>query len=299
MKKVITTLSLIAFAIGLQAQTVTIGTGTRVDSNLGLSAPISIFYGYSISQQLYTATEIGQPMTIKTIQFYLKPSTANVYDKTGQIDIWMGHTTQNALQASTATGAQWIPIAQQTKVLTSGSMSVSNDIATFTLNTPFVYNGTDNLIITVDENTTGNNGNSHPFYQTEDGPNIVTFVNRSDTTNPDPSNPPTTYGSTTSTDQVQSKVYKAILTLSSNVLSTSEISTEKDFKIFKSDNGSSLTILSGNAINNVELYDAKGGIVSNSKLIDKSLAIEHLPAGVYTVKVNFKDGKTAVKKFVK
>lgn len=290
-----------AFQTGfITAQTVTIGSGTRVDSNVGLSAPISIYYGYSLSQQLYTASEIGGPMTIKTLQFYLKPSSQNVFDNSDdQIDIWIGHTPLNGFPASTATGPGWIPVSQQQHSLVNGSFTVSNDIVTFVLDTPFVYNGTDNLVITVDANEPGHNGATHPFYQTTDQADFVTLINRNDTVNPDPANPPMAYGSPTATTDVQAKLYKAIITMSSNILSVSDVQRSNEFQIFPNPATDYIDVLAGKEIKTVEIFDAKGSKVWEGKLINKSVDIRRLTSGTYMVKVNFKDGESTTKKIIK
>ncbi|PWH84946.1 fibronectin type III domain-containing protein, partial [Brumimicrobium oceani] len=65
-------------------------------------------------------------------------------------------------------------------------ISVVADQVTITFTTPFVYNGTDNLIVAVDENGSGYDGNSDEFLCSSVSSNRA-LTYRSDSNNPDPS----------------------------------------------------------------------------------------------------------------
>lgn len=297
------TLSLLSFcAAGLLfAQQVTIGSGTRTDSNIGLSTPISIYYGYSLTQQIYLASEIGGPMSIQQLKFYVSnpPSSLN---NTGQVDVWLGHTDVSAFQnVVSPTGAAWIPVAQQQRVMTTGNVTYSGNEITITLDTPFSYNGTQNLVITVDENKPGDDGNSYPFYQTVDYPGDMTLINRSDSANPDPSNPPTNYTGPSSfaTTEVQGKKYKAILTLIGQNLGVSETKTIGDVTIAPNPSSDFVTITSKLTINSVDIFDANGRKVNTPGISNGQIDIRNLAAGVYMLNLNFKEGFTTSKKIIK
>lgn len=297
-----TLLSIMLLSVGLYNAQVTIGTGTRVDTNGGLSTPISIYYGYSLSQQIYLASEIGGPLNITELKFYVQNAPTSL-SNTGSVDVWLGHTTQSGFQNTVSTtGAGWIPVSQQQKLLTSGSLSLSGNVITITLSSPFAYNGTDNLIITVDENIAGNNGSSSSFYQTVDSANDMTILNRNDSANPDPTNPPTNYTgpTSTSTSQVQSKKYKAILTLISQNLGVVEAKTVGDATVSPNPTTDFVTIKSKLNVNSVDVFDLNGRIVLNSTtLINDQIDLRELSAGIYILKINYKEGVTSTKKIIK
>ena len=299
MKKKLLFISLLAASFSYSQ--VTIGSGTRVDTNVGLSSPISIYYGYSLSQQLYLANEIGGPMMIQQLKFYTKtaPSALN---NTGEIDVWIGHTALNGFQNTVSpTGAGWIPIAQQQKSLTSGSVSINGNEITLILDTPFSYNGTDNLVITVDENLPGDDGSNYPFYQTTDYTGDMTLINRNDDVNPDPANPPMNYTgpSSTSTTQAQSKKYKPILTLIGQNLGVAEVKTIGDAEVSPNPASDFVTITSKRSVNSVDILDLNGRRMNNSGLMDNKIDVSNLSSGIYFLRINFKDGLSTTKKIIK
>jgi hypothetical protein len=136
---------------------VTIGTGF---SNLNL--PIFPWYDYSYTQQIYRATEIGRGGTIFYISFF--------YNGVGNLDnsrdwrIWMGHTNQNTFDGTASTN--WITITSQTLVYDAPipSTAANPGWITIPLTNPFVYNGTENLLITVSERTLGNSVDNLRFF---------------------------------------------------------------------------------------------------------------------------------------
>ncbi|MBO7133722.1 MAG: choice-of-anchor J domain-containing protein [Bacteroidales bacterium] len=118
----------------------TIGTGTSADNRV----PINTYYNYFTTQSLYTASEInaaiGSNNLINSLSFY-----HNEYSATYSISIYLAHTTQTALSASSA-------VTSATLVYSGSSITVGGNAAgwqTFDLDTPFEYNGTDNLFVIV------------------------------------------------------------------------------------------------------------------------------------------------------
>ena len=163
-----------------------VGTGTITQSNV----PINAWYGYNYSQQIYTAAEIGVGGTITGIQFYY--SSGGTTNATSW-DVYIGHTTQTSFSGNTS----WIPLASMTNVF-NGEVTypAAGNWMTITLDTPFVYNGTDNLVVAVDENTTGFSSATYWRYTTTASARAIYY--RNDTTNPDPAAPPSANGTTSS-----------------------------------------------------------------------------------------------------
>ncbi|MFC7346180.1 T9SS type A sorting domain-containing protein [Chryseobacterium zhengzhouense] len=301
MKK--TLLSFAILAANLFYSQVTIGTGTKVDSNVGLSTPISIYYGYSLTQQIYLASEIGPAMTIQKLKFYVQNPITSL-DNTGQIDVWIGHTNSTGFQnVISPTGAAWIPVSQQQKVLTTGTLTYNGNEVTITLTTPFAYNGTQNIVITVDENKSGDDGSSYPFYQTVDYASDVSLINRSDYANPDPLNPPTNYtgpNSTTSTTEVQGKKYKAILTLIPQNLGVADARTVGDASITPNPASDFITIKTKLTVDSIDILDMNGRkVVKNITLNNDRIDIRQLSVGIYMLKINYKEGLSTTKKIIK
>ena len=120
-----------------QAQTtVEIGDGTTA----GYYTPIGTLYNYSITEQLYTAEEIGMAGTISSISFNYAVATAKDFP----IEVYM----QNVDAADLSTG---ISLADAELVF-EGTLSVTEaGWVTIDLDTPFAYDGTSNLLIGVNK----------------------------------------------------------------------------------------------------------------------------------------------------
>ena len=122
---------------GAWAQTtVTIGDGTSA----GYYTPIGTYYNYSITEQLYTADEIGMAGTITSISFYYAYSA----EKGFPITVYMANVDADDL----STG---ISLAGADQVF-DGTLSVTGaGWVTIDLDSPFAYNGTSNLLIGINK----------------------------------------------------------------------------------------------------------------------------------------------------
>jgi M6 family metalloprotease-like protein len=159
----------------------TLGTGTVI----GQSLPIEPYYGYTYSQSIYLQSEINQPNKLisKVAWYYNGNSTW-----TDALQIYMGHTALTAF----ANTSSWIPLSELTLVYNGNiAAPAAAGWIELTLNTPFAYNNSQNLVIAVDENTNGYHSNSDEFYLTVT-PTARSLVYYNDYTNPSPAAPPTT-----------------------------------------------------------------------------------------------------------
>ena len=131
---------LLAFIGVAKADVVELGGGsTSTNSYL----PTYEFYNYSLTQQIYTADEIGTAGTINSIAFYTASSASRT------LQVYLVHTTKTAFSSST----DW-EVPTSADMVYSGSVTyTSGGWNTLTLSTPFEYNGTDNLCLIVDDNT--------------------------------------------------------------------------------------------------------------------------------------------------
>ncbi len=164
MKKNYILLFFIAFFLSLSFQAqVVVGEGTVVNEEM----PIEPYYKFSYSQVIYLANEINASGSITGLKYSANAETdlAN----SDYWDIWIGHTSLSSH------GAQFVDISELTQVF-SGNVTIANQVVSITLDTPFEYNGTDNLMVAVNETSNVNDAydsSTHDFYCT-----ATTGVNR-------------------------------------------------------------------------------------------------------------------------
>ncbi|MDR6966717.1 arginine repressor [Flavobacterium arsenatis] len=147
-------------SFGLHAQ-VPIGTGT--DQNQAV--PFEPNYNYGYAQTIYLAEEINAQGSITSLEWYFSGET-NLANQ--NITVYIGHTPKSSF----ATISDWVLPTNLTEVHT-GSLNIGEGWFTIDFNTPFAYNGTDNLVIAVKEDVDGADSHNDNFY------NTAVFNNRS------------------------------------------------------------------------------------------------------------------------
>ena len=104
--------------------------------------PSYSLYNYSLTQQIYTPAEIGCSGTINGISFYSGGST------TRNLDIYMLHGKTSDFESG---GAYSVTASD---LVFSGDVTwVAGGWTSITLDTPFAYNGSDNLVLVVNDKT--------------------------------------------------------------------------------------------------------------------------------------------------
>lgn len=125
---------------------------------------------YAVSQQIYTAAEIGQAGTIATIEFlsdvWGDPITRNV-------DVYMVHTNKTAFESN----SDWISVSENDKVF-SGSVEFYS-WTTIILSIPFSYNTSNGNLAIIVHDKTGEAANSTPFGCFDTESNQALFVSGS------------------------------------------------------------------------------------------------------------------------
>ena len=155
---------------------VCIGSGTATNGYL----PTYTYYNYSLTQQIYTAAEIGGAGAIMSIDFY---STAT--ERTRNLDIYMVMTDK----ASFASNTDYIAVTASDLVYSGNVTFVQNDWTTIQLNTPFAYaDDTQNVALIVHDKT-GGYVNS-PSFRVFDATNMALYA-YNDNYDYDPSTPGT------------------------------------------------------------------------------------------------------------
>lgn len=123
-----------------------VGTGTTNTSNM---LPIKTDTRHSYSQQIFTSEEMGGSRTIYSVAFNYSGNTN--YDLTRNVKVYFAHTQKDEFEAA---GEDFVIADDLTKVY-SGVIRFDEESGwtTLVLSTPFVYNGTDNLVVAVVDNT--------------------------------------------------------------------------------------------------------------------------------------------------
>lgn len=114
--------------------TVTIGEG----SVTSFSFPFSFDTNYSLSQQIFLVEEIGMPGTITSIAF--RCSKGFLMEG---VQVYLKHTDKNAFEGKNDV----VPISANDKVFEGTYSALEEGWATITLDTPFAYDGSSNLLV--------------------------------------------------------------------------------------------------------------------------------------------------------
>ncbi len=158
---------------------VTVGNTTTTSN--GVYLPTDIYYRYSYTQQIYTAEDLGNTsFDISSLSFQYVYGTAY----TRNLTIYLAHTTLSSFDSINT----WIPATEFTQVF-SGTVTFNNGFEGYwvpiTLDSAFTYNGTDNLVVVVDDNT-GTYGNSGDKFYTHSTTTKGAIYVWNDGTNYDP-----------------------------------------------------------------------------------------------------------------
>jgi PKD repeat protein len=162
-----------------QAQDVIIGK----ESLNALDFPINPanFFNFQYNQFIYKQQWIHSQGTINKIAYYFNGNSTESFD----VKIYMGHTSRTSFA-----GQDWIPYQQLTLVYDGPfTLPGNNGWLEITLQTPFSYNNSDNLVIAIDKNSVDPEGGNGWFSNSiidDDSPSMYT---RDKFYNIDPANP--------------------------------------------------------------------------------------------------------------
>ncbi len=107
------------------------------------NVPLNEYYNYGYHQMLYLSSELGGARTIDSIGFQAYISNSYIHNRT--FTMYMAHTSETSLDS-------FLGNLQFTEVF-SGSYTFTNGWNMIPLQNMFSYNGTDNLIIAIDDNS--------------------------------------------------------------------------------------------------------------------------------------------------
>ncbi len=156
----------------LAENVVEIGVDLVVDQHL----PVVPNHPFSYSQSIFKAEELNLvDKQIEKIYYHYNGGVA-IDD---QISIYLGHTDDDVL-------AGWVPQSELTLVYEGSMISDAVDgWLEFVLPLPFEYDESKNLVVAVDENTEGDNGESCDFFCTDAGVNMSAIDFGSTNVDPD------------------------------------------------------------------------------------------------------------------
>ena len=148
--------------------------------------PSYSYYKQALTQQIYTAEEIGTAGTITSIAFYNEGTT-----RTRTYDFYLKTTEKSSFNSNT----DWITMAATDKVFSGSVTMTAGAWTTIIFDTPFEYDGISNLVLVADDNT--GRYDSSPYmscsvFSTDTNQAIYYW---DDDINFDPMSPPTTAGS--------------------------------------------------------------------------------------------------------
>ena len=128
---------------------VRIGYGTNTLGDL----PSFSLYNYSLTEQIFTAAELGRPNTFHSISF----QASHVVDSTRAWDIYLMPTNLTSL-----TGL--VSVDATAQLVFSGTVHITPGWFTINFDSSFVYDGYSNLMLIVDDNTGSYVNSSNSFY---------------------------------------------------------------------------------------------------------------------------------------
>ena len=165
---------------------VQIGEGTNQAQNL----PFEPYYEYTYAQTIYLASEINASGSITAIKWYYSGESA-LANSQGLV-IYMGHTDKETFDTDT----DFVGIGDLTQVY-SGGITIPTPVTpgwvTITLTTPFAYDGTNNLVVAVDENLIEYDSGADDFHNTAVSGQRSIYA-YSDVVNFDPADPSNNQG---------------------------------------------------------------------------------------------------------
>ncbi|MBR1513997.1 MAG: fibronectin type III domain-containing protein [Bacteroidales bacterium] len=177
------------FSVPLRAEEVQIGSGTDQQPWL----PSHSYFKYSLTQQIYTAEEIGGVGTINSIAFFNSGS-----EKTRTYDIYLVNTEKSSFSGS----SDWLSVSSNDLVFSGSVTMTENAWTTIHFSSAFDFAG-DNLAVVVNDKTGGySNGMSCLVFTPSGDQGVVSLYASNDGSNYDLSNPGNASGTVTYKNQI-------------------------------------------------------------------------------------------------
>jgi subtilisin family serine protease len=262
----------------LPENAIAVGQATNANTTL----PTYSYYNYSLTEQIYNANEIGRACNITSIAFF-----NTTYEKIRNIRIYLLATTKQKFTSAN----NWIVPTNSNRVFSGNVAFAVNEWTTITLDTPFAYNGTSNLVLIVDDNS-GAWDNNYMSFRVYDANDTQTLRIYNDNTNYNPLSPSNYNGTLLS---VKNQIVFGIEGPDDveDVVST-------PVTVFPNPAVSELQII-GKGIRKVEVHNILGQRIETVSAEDSEtiiLNLETYETGLYVLTIHALDGVTT-RKFVK
>ena len=153
-----------------------IGDGGDATSNF---LPTYNYYKYTLTEQIYSSEELGNEGLITSIAFYNAGT-----EKTRTLDFYMKNTTKSSFSGNT----DWIDVSDVDKVFSGSVTFTANEWTVITFSTPFIYDGTSNVVLVTDDNSNAYTNSPHMACRVFDAPSQALYV-YSDGTDYSPASP--------------------------------------------------------------------------------------------------------------
>ena len=202
------------FAIDLK-NTVTIGSGLATNYYL----PTRFYSTYALTQQIYTAEELGDAGLLKSIVFLCTASTAGY--QTRDLDVYLVNTNKNSFQNET----DWIPVSVLNRQF-SGQISFGTSQAWTSIPLDgFYYDGQSNVAVVIVDKTGTVGTYSHTPFAAFDAPGQALRIYKTESGSQNPYSPgtlgtPPDYEGTIENSKCQMRVVKEELPASNDVFVT-------------------------------------------------------------------------------
>ena len=157
---------------------IVIGSGDAFNCYL----PSDSRYNYSLTQQIYTAEEMGSAGVITGIAFFNNSHA----EATRIYDFYMKTTEKATFSDKT----DWEVVTDADKVFSGEVTMIGNDWTYITFTHPFIYDGVSNVVLVADDNSGTNTILSRLYCRVFDAPNQAIYV-CNDNTDFNPLSPPT------------------------------------------------------------------------------------------------------------
>ena len=189
-------------------QAIEIGEGTTTHNYL----PTYNYYNYSMTEQIYTAAEIGMAGTINSIAFYNEGA-----EKTRTLDFYLKATTKESFSSKT----DWITVASSDMVFSGEVTLAANTWSFVNFTTPFEYDGTSNLVLVVDDNSGEYTSSPHLACSVFNTSSTQAIYIYSDGTNYNPASPTTSQSSNYATLSVKNHIMMGITASGAYIINAS------------------------------------------------------------------------------
>ena len=263
-----------AIFLAPQGGDVTVGSGTSTSQYI----PTYNYYDYSLTQQIYTQAEVGEAGTITHIAFYVSSNPSS-----RKIDIYMSHTSKSSFSST----SDWVSQSTSYRVVKDYQAFGQSGWNIIPLETPFEYNGTSNLLVTIDDNTGSWSSSKISFYVYSTGANRSHYTYQDNTD----FNPASISANSS---------FNKLLTTNNQVVFTKEIPSTEGYLSVSSDNLTGFTYAEGEGpseMQNVAVigYNLQSNLTVTAPTGYEVCATEN---GTYTATLNLTPTNGALQKMV-